>query len=86
MKTLLLLTLLCSCATTQPSPTPVPAGATCSDVCQHGTWLGCPWAFPTPNGGTCREVCENAQTLVTWNLQCRATADSCGAIDLCETR
>jgi hypothetical protein len=78
-----------------PTPTPVPptpgamdasGPATCADVCQHESVLGCSGAQPTPNGASCVEVCANVQAsgIISWDLVCRANAATCEDIDACE--
>ncbi len=44
-----------------PGPQPIikaDGGATCEDMCDHLTELGCPEAEPTPGGHSCEFVCE----------------------------
>jgi hypothetical protein len=89
MKRILLafvLALACSNPTPKPDPPVPPAPATCADVCQHMSALGCPSGLPTPRGIPCTTVCENVQTSgnMTWNLDCRAHALTCDAADACQ--
>lgn len=74
------------CLRPLPPPTPPPGTATCADYCTHALALGCSFAQPTPNGASCETVCLNfnASGVVSWNLDCRAAATSCAAIDQCE--
>lgn len=60
--------------------------STCNDVCQNMTKLNCPAAKPTAKGATCVQVCNNLQQsgITKWDLNCRASALTCEAIDLCE--
>lgn len=86
MKRLALLVLLATGCPPPKPPVPPPGAATCADVCHHLAELGCPAAKPTPKGTPCTEVCANIQSsgVITWNLDCRASAPSCDAADRCE--
>jgi uncharacterized protein len=70
-----------------PPPYSPPDGpATCLDVCRNGQHLGCDWANNTSGGATCTDVCANAQSapgIPPWDLDCRARATSCAAVDRC---
>lgn len=73
----------------EPPPTPEPPtpveNADCGIVCARGKTLGCDWASPTPQGTPCPEWCEGVQAgLLPWDLECRAAAGSCRAMDACE--
>jgi hypothetical protein len=76
----------------RPGPSPVikptssdAAPATCLDVCRNGVVLGCAFAADTPAGATCVAVCLSYQAvgIAPWDLNCRASATSCAAIDAC---
>ena len=71
-----------------PTPDPVhpPSPATCLEVCDNGARLGCEWSKPTAQGESCMTVCETVQSsgIVQWDLDCRAGASSCEAVDACE--
>lgn len=90
MKRALLLWALvvCACPTPPkpPVPPPPPGAATCADVCQHATELGCEISKPTAKGATCLDVCRNVQEsgIVSWDLECRLRASTCGEADSCE--
>jgi hypothetical protein len=87
-------------ACTKPTPTPVvnprdasdaaPAWnggpATCLDYCRRGAVLGCAWAQPTPAGASCVDVCDHYQKVspAPWDLSCRTSKGSCGAMDGCQ--
>lgn len=78
---------LAGCPKPLPPPPPPPSGpATCADVCQRMSQLGCPGAQATAEGATCLDVCRNVQEseIGTWDLDCRARASSCEAADACE--
>lgn len=84
---LLLLAIFVSACSAVPAPSPKPEPkATCADVCARGVGLGCAFALPTEGGATCVEVCNNVQSsgIIEWDLECRASAASCEAVDLCE--
>jgi hypothetical protein len=68
-----------------PPPTPV-IGASCAEYCAHAADLECPAAQPTPGGASCEAVCLNVQGsgVLLWDLECRAAAPSCEAIDRCD--
>src|SRR6185437_1176232 len=92
--------LLGLCCQGCPKPTPVPVTpisvgdaawdgstpATCLDLCRRGQALGCAWANPTPAGANCVDVCVNNQNarIAPWDLNCRARATSCAAVDQCQ--
>ena len=86
----LFLLALCSChrapcVVSTPSASPDPVAA-CSSACSRMRALDCPSANPTDRGATCEEVCVTVQRggIVTGNLDCRARAATCAAIDACE--
>ena len=87
MKRILFACLL-ALASCNPRPVPDPPipPATCADVCQHMAALNCAAATPTPRGAPCAAVCENVQNSgnMTWNLNCRAKAATCDAVDACQ--
>jgi hypothetical protein len=84
----LVLMAACSChriPTASPSAVMAPE-AGCAAACDHLRALHCPAAVPTPEGATCEDVCVTVQRsgILTWDLECRARAASCDAIDACE--
>ena len=95
MKNLLLVIFLSACSTgcphnpgPRPGPLPCPDGgakATCADACARLKQLGCKGSGPTPEGADCVEICGNlVDSNVIVDLECRARAASCEAIDRCE--
>lgn len=70
-----------------PNPPSPPAEASCGGVCERADTLGCDWAGRTPRGAPCEEMCEGVMAgLIPWDLECRAAAESCPAMDACERR
>lgn len=73
-----------------PAPDPAvdpPAGeADCGAACARASALGCEAAEPTPEGASCEQVCREVQDsgIVRWDLECRASAQSCEETDRCE--
>ncbi len=86
MKPLLLVALLLCAACPPTPPVPTPGEATCADVCHHYQVLGCAIAQPTSEGASCVDVCKVVQesNVISWNLQCRAHAETCEAVERCE--
>ena len=85
MKRALLLGALLVCACPTPRPKPPSGAATCADVCRRLGELGCEAGKPTAKGATCTVVCENVRdSPVVWDLDCRARALTCDAVDSCE--
>lgn len=81
--------LVCACPPKPPPVPPAPPGPSdCRAVCAHEADLGCEAAKPTAGGASCEAICENVQrsSIIHWDLDCRARAASCAAIDRCETR
>lgn len=74
--------LAISCVTVPP-PKPLDRPATCADMCERGTELGCQWAKPTPQGKTCLDVCRNVMEsgVLTFDLECEARAANCSACE-----
>ncbi len=67
-----------------PTPPPTPQ-ATCAAACERQRALGCPGGQASPGGASCEEVCLNVQdSVIGWDLGCRARATSCEAADRCE--
>jgi hypothetical protein len=61
--------------------------ATCAGYCDHLRAMACAGGADTEGGAPCEAVCENAiEAGVRWDLQCRATAPSCSAVEACERR
>jgi hypothetical protein len=84
---LALMTVGCPLPPVVPGPPPPPyPEATCEDVCDHWSKLGCKEAEPTAGGETCEAVCENVQGsgIIQWELGCRAIIESCAQADSCE--
>jgi len=75
----------------RPMPPPIPptdadaGGATCETACARMQQLGCPAGRPTPRGAPCIEVCAAAEAsgLISWNVACVTSANTCGASDHC---
>jgi hypothetical protein len=85
MRIAALLLLLTACPRPAP-PGPPPGRATCYTMCARAAELDCEFAKPTPNGAACVQVCDNTveSGLIRWNLDCRAGALSCDAMEACE--
>ena len=67
-------------------PEPRPSGASCTTMCDNMRELHCEAAKPTAGGASCEDVCENVQSsgIISWNLECRSSANTCEDVDNCE--
>jgi hypothetical protein len=73
-------------STTAPAPLRDAPQASVAAVCEHYRILGCEGGKPTPAGVPCEVVLTNAiaSGMLRLNMDCRASATSCQAVDACE--
>lgn len=84
MRGLFLGLLLAGACAPRSAPAPLSPIATCTDVCNNARMLGCAIAVPTATGASCETVCTNFQKgPAPWDLLCRAVAQACATMDLC---
>lgn len=82
----LIAALLSACKPPEHPVAPPLGPVSCEGVCERARALKCSWGNPTAAGAQCSTVCQNIQEsgFIAWNLNCRAHADSCDAMDVCE--